>query len=51
MYISATKFLLDLKQNLLKAKINNSTLAIIKIKAKSEIIQGLVEKENLINKN
>lgn len=45
------KFLLELKQNLLKAKLNNSSLAIIKIKAETGLIQGIIEKQNLINKN
>lgn len=37
-----TKFLLEFKQNLQKAKINNSTLALIKIKSDSELIQDLI---------
>lgn len=45
------KFLLELKQNLLKAKVNNSTLALIKIKAETELMQGILDEENLINKN
>lgn len=45
------KFMLDLKQHLLKAKINNSSLAIIKIKAENDLIQNIIETENLINKN
>lgn len=45
------KFLLELKQNLLKAKVNNSSLAIIKIKAETELIRDIVEKDKLINKN
>lgn len=45
------KFLLELKQNLLKAKINNSSLAIIKIKAETELIRDIIEKDKLINKN
>lgn len=45
------KFLLELKQNLIKAKVNNSTLALIKIKAETVLIQELLAQENLINKN
>lgn len=45
------KFLLELKQNLLKAKVNNSSLAVIKIKAETRLIQDIIEKDNLINKN
>lgn len=45
------KFLLELKQNLLKAKVNNSTLAVIKIKAETELMQAILDEENLINKN
>jgi len=45
------RFLLELKQNLLKAKVNNSSLAIIKVKAETELIQDILEQENLINKN
>lgn len=43
------KFLLEFKQNLQKAKINNSTLALIKIKAESELIQDI--QTGLINEN
>lgn len=45
------KFMLDLKQNLQKAKINNSTLAIIKIKSENQVIEDLLSDEKLINKN
>lgn len=45
------KFLLELKQNLLKAKINNTPLAVIKIQAEAKIIQEIIGNENLINKN
>lgn len=45
------KFLLELKQNLLKAKINNTSLAVIKVQAETEVIQKIIENENLINKS
>lgn len=45
------KFLLELKQNLLKAKVNNSSLALIKINAETELVQDILEQKNLINKN
>lgn len=45
------KFLLELKQNLLKAKVNNSTLGLIKIKAETELVQDILEQKNLVNKN
>lgn len=45
------KFLLELKQSLLKAKVNNSTLALVKIQAENELIQDILEQKNLINKN
>lgn len=45
------KFLLELKQNLLKAKLNNSSLAVIKIKAETGLVQSILEKQNLVNKN
>lgn len=43
------KFMLEFKQNLQKAKVNNSSLALIKIKAENDLMQDL--EENLINKN
>lgn len=46
------KFLLELKQNLQKAKVNNSSLAIIKVKSDKEMlsdIQKNVIKENYLN--
>lgn len=43
------KFLLDLKQNLQKAKVNNSSLTLIKIKSEKELIDDL--QANLINEN
>lgn len=45
------KFMLELKQNLLKAKVNNSSLALIKIKAETELLQDIIEQQNLVNKN
>lgn len=45
------KFLLELKQNLQKAKVNNSSLAVIKIKSEDNLINDLAESKNLINKN
>lgn len=45
------KFLLELKQSLLKAKVNNSSLALIKIKAETELMQDILEHKNLVNKN
>lgn len=46
-----TKFMLEAKQHLLKAKINNSSLSVIKIKGDSNFVNDLIEDENLINKN
>lgn len=46
-----SKFLIELKQNLLKAKLNNSSLAIIKIKAETALIRDIIEMPNLVNKN
>lgn len=43
------KFLIEFKQNLQKAKVNNSTLALIKIKAENELMKAI--KTNLINEN
>lgn len=45
------KFMLDFKQNLQKAKVNNSSLAVINLKSEENIINDLVNAENLINKN
>lgn len=45
------KFLLEFKQSLQKAKINNSSLALIKIKSEDKLIQDLINDENLIKKN
>lgn len=44
-----TKFLLDFKQYVQKAKINNSTLALIKLKGDSELVQDI--KTGLITEN
>lgn len=46
------KFLLDFKQNVQKAKINNTTMALIKIKGENELIQDIktgVITENYLN--
>jgi len=45
------KFLLEFKQNLQKAKINNSSIALIKIKGENELIEDILKEKNLINKN
>lgn len=45
------KFLLELKQNLQKAKVNNSSLAVLKIKSEEDLINDLIGSKNLINKN
>lgn len=45
------RFMLELKQNLQKAKINNASLSLIKIKGDSALVDALVEEKNLINKN
>ncbi len=45
------KFMLEFKQDLQKAKINNSSLAVIKIKSENEIIQSLINDEKLIKKS
>lgn len=45
------KFLLDFKQDLQKSKVNNSSLAVIKIKSESGLIHDLIGDEKLINKN
>lgn len=44
-------FLLDFKQNLQKAKINNSQLALIQLKGGNDVINNVLEENNLINKN
>ena len=47
-----SKFLIELKQNLQKAKVNNSKLALIKIKSNSELVEDLktgVISENYLN--
>lgn len=46
-----TKFMLEAKQHLLKAKINNSPLSVIKMKGENNLVNDLIEDENLINKN
>lgn len=46
-----TKFSMEFKQSLQKAKVNNSSLALIKIKGVSEVIVDILEEKNLINKN
>ena len=43
------KFLLELKQNLQKAKVNNSSLTLIKLKSETDLVQDL--QANLINEN
>lgn len=43
------KFMIDIKQSLQKAKVNNSTLAVIKVKSNEDIIQDL--QKNLIKEN
>lgn len=45
------KFMLEFKQHLLKAKINNSSLSVIKIKGDNNLVNDLIDDENLINKN
>lgn len=44
------KFALDFKQNLQKAKVNNSTLSVVKIKAETELLGDLINDDTLINK-
>ncbi len=46
-----SNFLLDFKQNLQKAKINNSSLSMVKIKGEKELIQNLLNEKSLINKS
>lgn len=51
-YNEKSKFLLDLKQNLQKAKVNNSSLALLKLKGDSELVQDIrtgVISENYLN--
>ena len=45
------KFLIEFKQNLQKAKVNNSSIALIKVKGDEALIQDIIEENNLINKN
>lgn len=45
------EFLIRLKQNMQKAKVNNSSLALIKIKAENELMQDILQQQNLLNKN
>jgi len=47
----SNNFLLDFKQNLQKAKINNSSVALLKIKGEKALVQDLLDENNLINKN
>ena len=49
LYSKKNEFLLNFKQTLQKAKVNNSTLAFVKIKADEEIIKTI--KTNVINGN
>lgn len=44
-------FLLDFKIALQKAKINNSSLSLVKIQSDENLINNLLEEENLISKN
>lgn len=45
------KFLLEFKQNLQKAKVNNESIALIKIKGEEALIQEILDDKNLISKN
>lgn len=45
-----SNFILDFKQNLQKAKVNNSTMSVIKIKGETNLINDLIKNEKLISK-
>lgn len=45
------KFLLEFKQNLQKSKVNNSSLAIVKVKGEKQLIADMINNESLIKKN
>lgn len=45
------KFLLDFKQQLQKAKVNNSSLAVLKISGETELMNDLMSREKIICKN
>lgn len=45
------KFSLDLKQQVLKSKVNNSSLALVRLRADHELFNDVIEDEKLINKN
>lgn len=45
------KFLIDLKQLIQKAKVANSSVALIKIKGEEDLMKDLLSDNNLINKN
>jgi len=44
------KFLLEFKQNLQKAKVNNASIALIKVKGDEALIKDILDEKNLINK-
>jgi signal transduction histidine kinase len=46
-----TKFMLDFKQNLQKAKVSNSSLSIVKIQGDKELVEAVINEKNLINEN
>lgn len=45
------KFLLEFKQNLQKSKVNNSSLAIVKLKGENQLVNDIINNENLVKKN
>lgn len=46
-----TKFMLEYKQHLQKAKVNNSSLAVIKVNGETGMMQDMLDCENLISQN
>lgn len=45
------KFLLEFKQNLQKSKVNNSSLAIVKLKGENKLMNDIINNENLVKKS
>lgn len=46
-----SNFFLEFRQTIQKAKVANSTIAMVKLQAREDLIKNLIEEKNLINKN
>lgn len=46
-----SNFFLEFKQTIQKAKVANSTVAMVRLEAREDLIKNLIEAKNLINKN